>query len=154
MEKPLSKLFEEARSTCVEWQGQQIWGLYEISAPSELSVEIFRSKPSPVQGLCLKAYGGVLSINDIEAQSMLIWTDTAPESVTVRFKSDESRDARLKIWNVWRGKVGGVDVTQAWLGNAGMIVEAPANGKELLLRCSDGEGSVEFSDMNARVIIA
>lgn len=153
MTKPISKLFEEAKATCVDWEDGPLYGLYEMPAPSGLLVEILRSKPSPIQGLTLKAYGGVLRINDVEAPEMLIWADTAPDRVTVAFKPWEGRKAKLKIWNVWRGNVGGADVTQAWLGNAGMRIEEVAGGKELLLHCSDGEGPVDFGDLEARVII-
>ena len=154
MTKPISKLFEEAQATCVEWEGEPLYGLYEISAPSGLLIEILRSNPTPVQGLTLKAYGGVLRINDVEAPEILIWADTAPDRVMVSFRPWEGRKAKLKIWNVWRGKVGGVDVTQAWLGNAGMRIDVAADGKELLLRCSDGEGPVDFGDVEARVIVS
>ena len=153
MTKPLSKLFEEAKAACVDWEGEPLYGLYEMSAPSGLLVEILHSNTTPVQGLTLKAYGGVLRVNDVEAPEMVIWTDTAPERVAVSFKPWEGRTAKLKIWNVWRGTVGGVGVTQAWLGNAGMRVEADANGRELLFRCSDGEGSIAFGDLEARVTL-
>jgi hypothetical protein len=154
MTKPISKLFEEAQSTRVEWEGGPLYGLYEISGPSSLLIEILRSKPTPVQGLTLKAYGGVLRINDVEAPEMLIWADTVPDRVTVSFRPWEGREAKVKIWNVWRGKMGGVDVTQAWLGNAGMRIETATEGKELLFRCSDGEGPVDFGDLEVRVTIA
>lgn len=151
MTKPISKLFEEAKATCVDLEGEPLYGLYEMPAPRGLLVEILRSKPSPVQGLTLKAYGGVLRINDVEAPEMLIWADTAPDRVTVTFRPWKGRKAKLKIWNVWRGQVGGVGVTQAWLGNAGMRIEQAVDGKELMLRCSDGEGSVDFGDLETRV---
>lgn len=154
MTKALSKLFSEAQATCVEWEGEPLYGLYEIPAPNELLIEILSSNPSPIQGLSLKAYGGLLRINDVEAREMLIWADTAPDRVKVSFKAWEGYKAKLKIWNIWRGKVGGTDVTQAWLGNAGMRIECAANGKELLLRCSDGEGPANFGDLEARVTIA
>lgn len=153
MTKPISKLFENAQATCVDWEGEPLYGLYQMPAPSDLTVAILHSTPLPVQGLTLKAYGGVLQINDVEASEMLIWADTSPDRVTVTFKPWEGREAKLKIWNVWRSKVGGVDVTHAWLGNAGMRIEQAAGGKELLLRCSDGEGPVDFGDLEALVII-
>ena len=153
MPKSLSDLFEEARASCVEWDGEPLFALHEMPAPSGFLVEFLRSKPAPVQGLNLKAYGGVLRINDVEARDMLLWVDTAPERVTVTFKPRKGRNAILKIWNIWRGKMGGHDVTHAWLGNAAMRVEQAADGKQLLLRCSDGEGPVDFGDLEARVTV-
>lgn len=151
MTKPISKLFEEAKATCVDWEGEPLHGLYEMPAPKSLIVELLRSKSTPVQGLTLKAYGGVLLVNDVEAPEIVIWADTAPERANVSFKPWEGRKAKLKIWNVWRGKVGGVDVTQAWLGNAGMRIEQV--GSQISLRCSDGEGPVDFDDLAARVTV-
>ena len=153
MTKALSDMFADAQNPCLDWEGEPAFAIYEMPASQGLVVELLRSKASPVQGLSLKAYGGVLRIDDVESPHMLIWADTAPERVTVSFKPWEGREAKLKIWNIWRGKVGGVDVTQAWLGNAGMRIEEAADGKELLLRCSDGEGPIDFGDLEARVII-
>ena len=153
MMKPLSKLFEEARSACIEWGGEPLYGLYELTSPDGLEVEFLSSINTPVQGLALKIYGGILEIEGTEAHEMLLWCDTAPTKVPVSIKTDPGKKAKLKIWNVWRGKVGGVDVTQAWLGNAGMRIEQSAGGKELVLLCSDGEGAVEFSDLKVRVTI-
>jgi hypothetical protein len=154
MTKALSDVFAEAQAPYLDWEGELAFAIYEMPAPGELIVELMRSKASPVQGLSLKAYGGVLRIDDVESPHMLIWADTAPHRVMVSFKSWAGREARVKIWNVWRGNVGGVAVTQAWLGNAGMRIEQATDGRELLLRCSDGEGPVDFGDLEARVIIA
>lgn len=52
----------------------------------------------------------------------------------------------LRIWNAWRDN----DLTQAWLGNAGMRV-IPGEGGSLTLRCSDGEGEPDFDDLVAEV---
>ena len=151
MSKAISKLFEEAKDTCVIWEGEPLYGLYEMAAPQKFVVTILRSRASPVQGLTLKSYGGSLRINDVESPEMLIWADTAPARMTVCFKPSEGRRAKLKIWNTWRGKVGGVDVTQAWLGNAGMRVER--SGSDLYFHCSDGEGPVDFKDLEVQITV-
>lgn len=151
MTMPLSKLFEEARAACVEWEGEPLYGLYEMTAPDSLEVEFLSSIASPVQGLTLKTYGGVMEIEDVEAQEMLLWADTAPPKVPVKIKPGADGKVILKIWNVWRGKVGGHDVTQAWLGNAGMRIER--SGSRISLRCSDGEGPVDFSNLETRVTL-
>lgn len=152
MTKPISKLFEDAQAACVEWEGEPLYGLYEIThAPNSLIVEFLHATDGPVQGLTIKADGGVLAVNGIEAKEMLLWHDTAPKMVSVHVKSEQGKNVRLKLWNVWRGSMGGVDVTQAWLGNSGMRIEQLEGDKVLLLRCSDGEGPVEFSDLEARV---
>ncbi|MHA7683083.1 hypothetical protein [Cupriavidus sp. PET2-C1] len=53
----------------------------------------------------------------------------------------------MKAWNVWR-----VDgVIQAWIGNAGMIVEG--NAEKIKFRCSDGTSEPEFDDFIALLMI-
>ena len=83
---------------------------------------------------------------------MVLWTDTAPKNVSVRLKRLGRRQVNLKIWNVWRDKIGGHDVTQAWIGNAGMRAER--YGNQLILRCSDGVGPVNFADLEVRLTFA
>lgn len=155
MTKPISKLFEEARAPCVEWEGEPLYGLYEITpAPENVIVEFLNGVSAPVQGLTLKVNGGALIVNDVEAPEMLLWRDIAPSHVPVRIKREPGKKVTLRLWNIWRGSIGGVDVTQAWLGNSGMRIERSADGKKLLLRCSDGEGPVDFGDLEARVVIS
>ena len=116
-------------------------------------VEFLSATHAPFQGLALKANGGVLVTNGVEAAQMRLWRDAAPTTVSMRVKRQPGKVATLKLWNIWRGSVGGVDVTQAWLGNAGMRIERAVDGKELLLRCSDGEGPVDFGNLVARLAI-
>lgn len=151
MNKPISKLFEEARSPCVGWEGDSLYGLYEFPAPDSFEVEFLSSIDAPVQGLTLKVYGGVLEIEGVEAQEMLLWCDTAPPKIPVTVRLEPGKSAILKIWNVWRGRVGGHDVTQAWLGNAGMRIDQKCN--QISLACSDGEGPVDFGNLRARVTL-
>lgn len=149
MTKPISDLFGEAQAACVEWQGEPLYGLYEMEVSDALEVKFLSSISKPVQGLNLTTDGGVLEIAGVEADDMLLWCDTAPPTVPVKIKPRDNGKVILKIWNVWRGKVGGHDVTQAWLGNAGMRIEQ--SGKQISLRCSDGEGPVDFGNLIAQV---
>ena len=154
MTEALADTFAAAQAPKIDWDGEPAYAIYEITpAPEGVVVEFLNATDMPVQGLTLKANGGVLVINDVEAPEILLWRDTAPSSVSVSVKREPGKKVTLKLWNIWRGSMGGVDVTQAWLGNAGMRIEQAADGKELLLRCSDGEGPVDFGDLVARLII-
>jgi len=147
MTKLLSQIFMEAKSPCITWEGEPLFGLVEIPALSKFDVTFSRAKQHPVQGITLKCVNGKLLINDIEAVEMVVWADTAPVEIKVAVLPTGKVPPRLKIWNVWRGKVGGVDVKQAWLGNAGMRVAHQSDG--LRMRCSDGEGPIDFHDLVA-----
>ncbi|MDQ4419542.1 hypothetical protein OOT33_03695 [Sphingobium sp. DEHP117] len=154
MIEALADMFATAQAPQIVWEGKPVYAIYEIiPAPNGVIVEFLSATAVPVQGLTLKASGGVLVVNGVEAPEMLLWCDTAPDTVVVQVKQEPGKKVVLKLWNIWRGNMGGVDVTQAWLGNAGMRIECSQGGRELLLRCSDGEGSVDFGDLEARVTI-
>lgn len=152
MNKGLAEIFAAAQAPCIDWEGEPAYAIYEMTpAPDGLVVEFLNAANSPVQGLTLKARGGILEVNGVEASEMLLWHDTAPRKVSVRVRPENGKRVSLKLWNVWRGVMGGSDVTQAWLGNAGMRIDQ--KDKELMLRCSDGEGPVDFGDLEVRVTI-
>ncbi len=70
---------------------------------------------------------------------MVFWADTSPETVNITVSSKDG--CELKVWNVWR-----IDgLTQAWVGNSGLIIENQGNKIKLL--CSDGVGEPSFSDL-------
>lgn len=155
MTEALADIFATAQAPQIDWDGEPAYAIYEIEpAPDDVTVEFLSAIESPVQGVTLKVAGGVLEINGVEAPEMVLWHDTAPEKVLARVKRDRGRTGVLKIWNVWRGNMGGVDVTQAWLGNSGMRINRTVDGKELHMRCSDGEGPVNFEDLEVRVRVA
>ncbi|WP_225007164.1 hypothetical protein [Novosphingobium percolationis] len=145
MSKPLMTLFQEAEAAQIDWGGQQLFALVETPAQSDFELVFVRAKECPVQGINLKCMNGTLAIEGVEATEMVLWNDTAPEKIQVQVKPKSTDVPRLKIWNVWRGKVGGVDVKQAWLGNAGMRIEQVS--EQTRICCSDGMGEVDFSDL-------
>lgn len=151
MTTTLADMFAAAQAWRIDWEDEPLYAFYEIPAPAALTLQLLKSASSPVQGLALKTFGGTFVINDVEAAQMLIWADTAPEAVQVRFKPAPRRKLTLKVWNIWRSQIAGADVTQAWLGNAGMRVAETDH--ELFLRCSDGEGAVDFTALEARLTI-
>lgn len=144
----LADLFAASQSSVVDWEGQPAYSMLELDTiPDAILVEFLSATAVPVQGLRMKFQGGVLEVANVSAQELLLWRDTAPDQVLVRVRRNRGQrnaPSSLKIWNVWRG---GLDVTQAWLGNAGMRVERASDGNRIELHCSDGEGSAVFSDL-------
>jgi hypothetical protein len=67
-------------------------------------------------------------------------------AATVRPRSSRT-PATLRVWNAWRDSTG---TMQAWIGEAGMLVEEPARG-EFVLRCSDGFDAPTFGDLVVRI---
>lgn len=83
--------------------------------------------------------------NGVEAKHLTLWRDTAPRELLVSVA--KKGNAKLRIWNIWREPAGSYEITQAWLGNAGMRIESSGEGNETILRCSDGVGPVDFDDL-------
>lgn len=147
----LSDLFAKAQSPVVQWDGEPAFAILELAhVPERLVLEFVRAKESPVQGLRLKIRGGLLVVNDVTTDELLLWRDTAPERVIVKVERRRGARLSLKVWNVWRG---GLDTVQAWLGNAGMRVASSSDGGWIDLRCSDGIGPATFDDLEVRLIL-
>ena len=148
METDLATIFAEQQTNKIDWGGP-LYSLYELPTGSgEMTIRFVAFRACPPQGLRLKIRGGSLDIDGRTADEVVLWTDTAPTEVRVAINWKPHGARSLRIWNVWRME----EVTQAWLGNAGMRVSTTDNGT-LLLRCSDGEGEPDFEDLIANVAV-
>lgn len=141
----LSELFAEQQTNVIDWDGTEIYGLFEFAEiPSSVRLTFASAADTPVQGVHMRMRGGILEANGREGEDIVLWRDTAPASVSVKVRHGGRGKASLKLWNVWRG---GRDVTQAWLGNAALQVEGDPAGNSFRLRCSDGQGEPNFDDL-------
>lgn len=146
MNDDLSSIFAQQQTNQIDWDGP-LYSLYELpSDTSELTIRFLSAKPQPPQGLRLKVRGGTFEVESATADDLIIWQDTAPAEVPIRINWRPRGTRSVRIWNAWRVN----DVTQAWLGNAGMRVTAREGGV-IELRCSDGEGDPDFDDLVAEV---
>jgi hypothetical protein len=143
MTEKLSDLFERARSPSVTWNGQVVHSMYEMPADEGTVLRIEFADPNPArpQGLRLKVRGGSLRFEDRELDDVVLWSDSAPRVVTAGVRPNRG-NAVVRVWNCWRDPA---DTVQAWIGNAGMLVEETANG--VVLRCSDGYDDATFDDL-------
>jgi hypothetical protein len=55
----------------------------------------------------------------------------------------------IRIWNEWRDSGG---TMQAWIGDAGLVVEA-LDPNHFVLRCSDGFPPQSFTDLVIDVVV-
>lgn len=141
----LSEMFAEQQSNVIDWNGTPVYGLVEFAElPSRLRLSFVSGKQIPAQGVQLRMRGGTLVANDQESADIVLWQDTAPQNVSIEVRRGGRGKPELKLWNVWRG---GLDVTQAWLGNAAIQIEGePASGS-FQIHCSDGQGEPSFNDL-------
>ncbi len=149
MTSKLSDLFQASSGAPIEWEGQRVQMMYEMHPAGTEELEITFEQPSPArpQALRLRARGAVLEINGSRLDDVVLWSDSAPESVIVRVVPDKFSKApmNLRLWNAWRDPAG---TMQAWIGNAGMRVEQRDDGSTVL-RCSDGFDEPTFNDLVA-----
>lgn len=149
MAEKLSDLFERAKAPVVTWEDVLVHSMYELpDLPNGTIVRIEFGDPNPArpEGLRLKIRGGSLLIEGRELNDVVLWSDSSPQLVTATVRG--SMSGTLRLWNCWRDPA---DTMQAWIGNAGMLVEPIADG--FVLRCSDGFGEISFDDLVAKIEI-
>ncbi|MDE0547412.1 hypothetical protein [Microbacterium sp. C7(2022)] len=148
MSTDLSTLFAEQQTNVIDWHGP-LYSLYDLPATAAgVHIQFVAAASGRPQGLRLRVRGGAFQFGDVTHTDLSLWCDTAPDRFTIPIRW-RARGARsLRIWNAWR--VG--EVTQAWIGNAGMRVSEDEPGR-LTLRCSDGEGPPDFDDLIAVVTL-
>lgn len=145
----LSELFAEQQSNVIDLGGTPTYGLIEFDdVPAQIRLTLVAAKGNPSQGVQLRIRRGTLLINGHELTDAVLWHDSAPSNVIIDIRATGRAKPELKLWNVWRG---GLDVTQAWLGNSAIQIEGdPASGS-FRLHCSDGQGEPDFSDLVVEV---
>jgi hypothetical protein len=144
----LAQRFQAAQGAPIEVDGQTAQMIYEPppSEPARLEIELETSS-SHVQGVRIKARGGEVVINDQALDDVVLWTDTAPPVTTADVRAKGSKPVSVRMWNVWRNEGG---TMQAWIGDAGIVVEDDGSGTALL-RCSDGYDEPSFDDLIVRL---
>lgn len=152
---PMSQLaerFQESRGAPVEWQGHTVHMIYETSVAADEALRIEFTEPSPArpQALRLRARNGQLEVDGQLLDDVVLWSDSSPSTVVAAAHPREGKKAvSVRVWNAWRDPVG---TMQAWIGNAGMLVDEDSEGV-VWLRCSDGFDDPTFADLVATVQI-
>lgn len=135
MKQSLSERFARDRGAPQQVDGQTVHGIFRHKITSGQRVHIRRIQcvASPVQGLRLKVDQGSLLVNGQKLKDVVLWADSAPAEVHAICQS-RSPSVELKAWNCWRDSAGTMN---AWIGDAGMVVEEIGNRARL--KCSGGE---------------
>jgi hypothetical protein len=148
----LAERFQAAQGAPIEVDGQTAVMVYDLpptEAPAPLQIELETSSDRP-QGLRLKARGGEIVANDQALDDVVLWTDTAPPQSTAELRPKGSKPMTVRAWNVWRDEAG---TMQAWIGDAGIVVEDDGSGT-VTLRCSDGYDEPSFDDLVVKLTLA
>jgi hypothetical protein len=145
--KTFGEQFRESKGKPINYDGALVEMGYqrEVARGTRVRVEFISANELIPQGITIKLDNGTVVVNGQEAKQMVLWRNTAPDVVDVELRPAK-QIAVFKAWNVWRSKEG---VTQAWTGNAGMIIDASENGATI--RASSGAGNPSFDDLNFRI---
>ena len=138
----LAELFVSSRGQPVTLDGRLVHSIYRrsVQPDDQFRLTVVESRTRPIQGIRMKVTAGRIQIDEgSPLADVVLWTTTAPRSVLFRFVGNEP--AELRIWNCWLDES---DVMQAWIGNAGIVIEE-RNGV-VQLRCNS-RTEVTFEDL-------
>jgi len=147
----LAEQFEASGGDHLMVGDQRVVQLFKtpVQDGERLRIEFLSSTDERAQSLNLSFAGdGTFEIVGERLSDVALFTDTAPPVVDITCHLRKATD-ELHVWNGWRGTH---DANHAWLGNSGMVVEAPADGP-VTLACSDGHGAPSFDDLVVRIAL-
>jgi hypothetical protein len=150
----MSTFFDEfirSQGKPIEHKGQTVHIAHKVSvAPGTvLRFNRLRAARSPVQGMRITAKGCELEVAGTKGKQFVLWADTAPVEVDVNIKSAKSGKSEVSCVNVWRDAKHGS--TFQGMNYSGIMVEP--QGNSYTLRCSDGVGPADFSDLVVRITV-
>jgi len=145
----LADLFRASRGEPVEWAGRRVHAMLEfagLTTDKRLLIEFAQASPLRPQALRLRVRGGVIELREQELDDVVLWYDSVPGTVIARLRPKTPVvPMSLRVWNAWRDAAG---TMQAWIGNAGMLIEERGAGV-IVVRCSDGFDEPSFDDLVA-----
>lgn len=138
---PFAEQFAKERSTTIEIDGQELHSLVEISLDGPVTMVVVRvaSRADRPQGLVLDGGGASLEVGTLIVPRVTLWSDTAPETVSVSIV--EAGPVDLRIWNTWRDGA----AEHAWVGWAAM--KRRDDDGVTILSCRDGHHDGDFGDL-------
>jgi hypothetical protein len=142
----LAERFQQSQGAPVEVDGELVHMLYDlppVEAPASLRIGL-RPTGERAQALNVSARNGKVVVNGQALTDIALWTDTAPPEVVAELQpAGGAKPMTVQVWNGWRDSR---DVAEAWIGDAGMVVEDHGDGR-VTLRCSDGYDRPSFDDL-------
>jgi hypothetical protein len=118
-----------------------------IDTGYEVHIHFLQSCAVPVQGIGIKCKSCQIEVAGERLSHIGLWRDTAPPEVLLRVATAGS-GATITFFNQWRDEKHGT--TMYHLNNAAMQIEKESSNV-FLVRCSDGWGPIDLSDLEFRV---
>lgn len=140
-------LFLASRGQPVEYEGQTIQLMDTISLSRFDTVRIVResSKPGWRRGIHLSTEGHFTIGERVIPNAVVLWADTAPETVSLSINSDNEACYVKNVWDTGDGTV------HSWHNGAAMIVDQTEKARRY--RCNDGDPDAGFDDLVFRIEI-
>jgi hypothetical protein len=147
----LAERFARSQGQPQEVNGVVVQNIYRriVSQGAVVRVRRVQATASPTQGLRIKVNKGSVLINGQKHKEVVLWADSAPASLEIVCDTGKAPSAELRAWNCWRDEDG---VMQAWLGDAGMIIQE--DEQRVSLRCGDGTHAFDATDLEVELIFA
>ena len=141
MTTPFADQFTEAQSTTIEVDGEVLHSVVEISVDGPITFVVARVRchADRPQGLVIDGDSTSLTVGEVQTPRITLWSDTAPETVSVSIS--EPGPVTLRLWNTWREDT----VEHAWVGWAAIRREDDVG--VTTLACRDGRDDGDFNDL-------
>ena len=141
MTTPFADQFAEAQSTTIEFDGEVLHSIVEISVDGPITFVVVRVRfrADRPQGLVIDGDSANLRVGEVKAPRLTLWSDTSPPTVSVNIS--EPGPVTLRLWNTWREDA----VEHAWVGWAAMKREDDVG--VTTLACRDGHDDGDFDDL-------
>lgn len=132
-------LFQRSKGQPVNVEGVEycLMRRMQVDEPCLMRIVFVSSRPPNKQGIHIESDQG-LKVNNIDAESVVLWEDTSPRMVDCAVSGGE-----VRIWNVWDV---GDGVAQSWHNGAAMIVEEESPSR-LIYKCNDGRPNADCNDL-------
>jgi hypothetical protein len=145
----LNQRFARSNGAPIDVDGHEVHGLVRVPVRGgdRVRVRFVSARSRWPQGVQLLTRKGELLEGGIQGRAALLWNIQGKGERTVDVIA-RGGPIELQIWNVWQYEDG---QTQAWVNNAGLVVEKRADA--MVLRCSDGYGEPDFSNLVVEVTI-
>ena len=151
MDSTFGEQFGRSKGEPIQYQGKRVHCILcrEVEGEVCLTIRFLGSRVHVPQALRVKSYNSTVLVEGQTLGDIELWADNYPSPLELRVLPTKKRKRLkepsvplLKVWNAWRDERG---VTQAWIGNSGMLIEE-VDG-DTLLKCSDGVGPPDFTDL-------
>lgn len=148
MIQTLAERFAIAKGAPLNVDGEVVVNMYRrtVNDGQKVAVRVLKRIEHPVQGLRIKLSEGTIRVNEQDLKEAVIWLDTAPHEFELLCNTKKGATSELRVWNCWQDANG---VTQAWIGNAGIV--ADETDSRVVLKCSSGTGAFDPRHLEAEL---